>query len=157
MLYSREAFLRPPVMHLHRYLCGLVPSLGGRKANVLNALALLLVPAAIVACGAETPSSSEGTSNLITQKESPGPGEENGICGGIGGFECKPGLVCEGAGDHPDAAGKCAPAPTPPQGGFCKDGTIESEPSYVASTDGKECRLNSVHCVTKDAKACPMP
>jgi hypothetical protein len=137
-------------------LHGLVPVLGCRKrGNLLNALALLLVPAALVACGADDGASTGSDSNHITQKESATPGEENGICGGIGGFECKPCLVCVGVGVHPDAAGTCGPA-SAPGGAFCKDGTIESEPSYVASTDGKECKLPSVHCITKDAKKCPM-
>ena len=45
----------------------------------------------------------------------PSPGEEGGMCGGIAGFACNPGLVCRMTGpSHPDQAGKCGRSGPPP-------------------------------------------
>jgi hypothetical protein len=47
----------------------------------------------------------------------PRPGEEGGICGGIAGFACDPGLTCKMTGpSHPDQAGKCIKSSGPPPG-----------------------------------------
>jgi hypothetical protein len=43
--------------------------------------------------------------------------------------------------------------PLPPT--FCPNGTIETEPSFIPSIDGKECSIPRVHCVTNDTWACP--
>lgn len=33
--------------------------------------------------------------------------KEGGVCGGIAGFQCEPGLFCKYDGAYPDAAGVC--------------------------------------------------
>jgi hypothetical protein len=139
------------------------------KINLSSALALLLVPAALVAC-AEDHSSGESSSDLTAGEPSKQPSQqpsqqlppsdfckdgtiesEPSYIASTDGKECKVGSVhCV----TKDA--KACPMVSPYSPDFCKDGTIESEPTYIASTDGKECKLASIHCVTKNAKACPM-
>jgi hypothetical protein len=43
-----------------------------------------------------------------------------------------------------------------PAPGFCANGTRVTEVSFVPSLDGKECVVPEIHCVTKQAFACPM-
>lgn len=49
-----------------------------------------------------------------------------------------------------------SPAGSPPSPEFCANGTVESEPSFISSTNDMECSIPRLHCVTKDSNACPM-
>lgn len=50
-------------------------------------------------------------------ESAPAPGDEGGICGGIAGFVCDPGLTCTMTGpSHPDQAGTCIKSSGPPPG-----------------------------------------
>jgi hypothetical protein len=61
------------------------------------------------------PAPRKGTCQESASK--PRPGEEGGICGGIAGFACDPGLTCKMSGpSHPDQAGKCIKSSGPPPG-----------------------------------------
>jgi inhibitor of cysteine peptidase len=48
------------------------------------------------------------------------------------------------------------PSSDAPSPEYCKDGKLVSEPGYIDSADGKECRMPNLHCLTKDPNACPM-
>lgn len=76
-------------------------------------LLALFLPVA-VACGASSDGTTTDDQNLSAQ-----PGELGTMCGGIAGFECKPGLRCELHGNHPDAAGTCEVALPGELGGIC--------------------------------------
>ena len=60
---------------------------------------------ALAACSSGSADESESSDQSLV---APGPGQEGGLCGGIGGFECKASLVCKYSGPaFPDAAGTC--------------------------------------------------
>lgn len=69
--------------------------------------AFVLVPFA-VACSASSEDGTTGDDQNVTAR----PGEVGGMCGGIAGIPCKPGLTCKHAGNFPDASGTCEAAVT---------------------------------------------
>ena len=63
----------------------------------------------------------------------------------VGGWTCSAASTC---------GWSCESTPPPPQ--FCADGSVvPGSSSFVPSADGKECKMPSVHCLTKDGGACP--
>jgi len=54
------------------------------------------------------------------------------------------------------ASSSTLPESAPPPPSFCQDGTlVTGQPSYIASADGKECAMPSLHCLTDDFGSCP--
>jgi hypothetical protein len=70
---------------------------------------------------------------------------------GIVHAQCAGGWTCSAAST---CSWSCAGPTTPPN--FCVDGNVVAgADAFVPSADGKECKMPSIHCLTKDAGACP--
>ncbi len=89
---------------------------------------------------------------------------EGEMCGGIAGFQCKKGLICELKGDYPDASGICAKIgeDSSVKGGITTIAEYSANIDYSCTRD-EDCTIKDVHnccgyyprCSNKDSYTDP--
>src|SRR5215510_366536 len=89
--------------------------MGDAMKSFIYVSSLILGAVLTIGCS----SASDTTSGDEQDVKKAAPGTKGGLCGGIGGIQCKSGLSCQLSATGPDASGKCVAVAAGEEGGMC--------------------------------------